>query len=144
MTAISLPTTLADAYDTGGRNLVHPRQPELVVRNLWDLTDPQGRHVIRVPSEDPFRKRQELSLLVIRMGFVTGSELFDRLRIDLDQFATCDLLHLWFKTGPTTLELAMLGGQSGNDRANQLQLLAVCCTSHHSGEELTLFLLMVS
>lgn len=35
------------AYDTGGRNLVHPRQPELVGRNLWDLTDPQGRHVIR-------------------------------------------------------------------------------------------------
>ena len=34
-------------YDLAGNNLVHPRQPELVGRNLWNLTDPQGRHVIR-------------------------------------------------------------------------------------------------
>lgn len=41
MTAISLPTTLA-----GATWCIH-RQPELVGRNLWDLTDPQGRYVIR-------------------------------------------------------------------------------------------------
>lgn len=35
------------AYDLAGNNLVHPRKPELVGRNLWDFTDPQGRHVIR-------------------------------------------------------------------------------------------------
>jgi two-component system NarL family sensor kinase len=34
-------------YDLAGNNLVHPRQPELVGRNLWDLTDPQGRRVIQ-------------------------------------------------------------------------------------------------
>lgn len=34
-------------YDLAGNNLVHPRQPDLVGRNLWNLTDPQGRHVIR-------------------------------------------------------------------------------------------------
>lgn len=34
-------------YDLAGNNLVHPRKPELVGRNLWDLTDPHGRHVIR-------------------------------------------------------------------------------------------------
>ncbi|MFC4159365.1 cache domain-containing protein [Chitinimonas lacunae] len=34
-------------YDLTGRNLVHPRQPELVGRNLWNLTDAQGRYVIR-------------------------------------------------------------------------------------------------
>ncbi|AXK40164.1 cache domain-containing protein [Crenobacter cavernae] len=34
-------------YDLAGKNLVHPRKPELVGRNLWDLTDPHGRHVIR-------------------------------------------------------------------------------------------------
>src|ERR1700758_4240926 len=26
-------------YDLAGNNLVHPRKPELVGRNLWDLTD---------------------------------------------------------------------------------------------------------
>lgn len=34
-------------YDLAGNNLVHPRQPELVGHNLWDLTDPQGRRVIQ-------------------------------------------------------------------------------------------------
>jgi two-component system NarL family sensor kinase len=34
-------------YDLAGNNLVHPRKPELVGRNLWNYTDPQGHHVIR-------------------------------------------------------------------------------------------------
>lgn len=34
-------------YDLTGKNLMHPRKPELVGRNLWDLKDPKGRHVIR-------------------------------------------------------------------------------------------------
>ncbi|MFP5393851.1 MAG: cache domain-containing protein [Gammaproteobacteria bacterium] len=29
-------------YDFDGRNLMHPRQPELVGRNLWNLRDDQG------------------------------------------------------------------------------------------------------
>lgn len=29
-------------YDQGGRNLMHPRQPELVGQDLWNLRDPQG------------------------------------------------------------------------------------------------------
>lgn len=29
-------------YDMKGKNLVHPRQPDLVGRNLWDLKDPFG------------------------------------------------------------------------------------------------------
>ncbi|MGQ5525398.1 cache domain-containing protein [Chitinimonas sp. PSY-7] len=35
------------AYDVHGRNIVHPRQPELVGQPLWDLKDPAGRLVIR-------------------------------------------------------------------------------------------------
>ena len=35
------------AYDLAGNNLVHPRKPELVGRNLWDFTDPSGRPVIQ-------------------------------------------------------------------------------------------------
>lgn len=34
-------------YDMSGNNLVHPRKPELVGSNLWNLTDPSGRPVIQ-------------------------------------------------------------------------------------------------
>lgn len=34
-------------YDLGGRNLMHPRQPELVGRDLSGLRDPLGRPTIR-------------------------------------------------------------------------------------------------
>lgn len=34
-------------FDTGGRNLLHPRQPELQGRDLWDLRDAEGVPVIR-------------------------------------------------------------------------------------------------
>lgn len=34
-------------YDKQGVNLMHPRQPELVGRSLWDLRDPQGRPTIQ-------------------------------------------------------------------------------------------------
>ena len=34
-------------FDTSGRNLLHPRQPELAGRDLWDLRDSRGMPVIR-------------------------------------------------------------------------------------------------
>lgn len=34
-------------YDMHGNNLMHPRQPELVGRNLWELTDPEGDRTIQ-------------------------------------------------------------------------------------------------
>lgn len=34
-------------YDQKGNNLMHPRQPELVGRNLWDLRDPNGTPTIQ-------------------------------------------------------------------------------------------------
>jgi two-component system NarL family sensor kinase len=34
-------------YDLQGRNLMHPRQPELVGQDLWSLRDPQGRLTIQ-------------------------------------------------------------------------------------------------
>jgi len=34
-------------YDLRGRNLMHPRQPELVGRDLWDLTDARGQPTIQ-------------------------------------------------------------------------------------------------
>lgn len=35
------------AYDADGTNLVHPRQPDLVGSNLWNVRDPQGVAVIQ-------------------------------------------------------------------------------------------------
>ena len=34
-------------YDDKGTNIVHPRLPELVGKNWWDLQDPNGDYVIR-------------------------------------------------------------------------------------------------
>ncbi|MFZ6847195.1 cache domain-containing protein [Undibacterium sp. RuRC25W] len=34
-------------YDMHGKNLMHPRQPELVGKNLWALSDPQGNLTIQ-------------------------------------------------------------------------------------------------
>jgi two-component system NarL family sensor kinase len=34
-------------YDLKGNNLMHPRQPELVGRNLWELRDPNGTPTIQ-------------------------------------------------------------------------------------------------
>ena len=34
-------------YDLEGQNLVHPRQPELVGQNLWNMRDKDGTYVIR-------------------------------------------------------------------------------------------------
>jgi two-component system NarL family sensor kinase len=35
------------AYDLNGKNLAHPRQPELVGKNLWELRDSKGLPVIQ-------------------------------------------------------------------------------------------------
>lgn len=34
-------------YDMNGRNLMHPRQPELMGRDLWDMRDAQGQPIIQ-------------------------------------------------------------------------------------------------
>lgn len=34
-------------YDLHGQNLMHPRQPELVGKNLWTLSDPEGNFTIQ-------------------------------------------------------------------------------------------------
>ena len=34
-------------YESNGRNLMHPRQGELVGKDLWDMTDPRGLLVIQ-------------------------------------------------------------------------------------------------
>ena len=43
----SAATAIFFVYDLQGRNLMHPRQPELVGQELWDLRDTQGQPVIQ-------------------------------------------------------------------------------------------------
>ena len=46
------------AYDRQGNNLVHPREPQLVGTNLWDVRDPNGVPVIqRLLAAAPVRRR---------------------------------------------------------------------------------------
>ena len=98
------------AYDTGGRNLVHPRQPELVGRNLWDLTDPQGRHVIRAllaaardgdgyqrygwekPSTHQMTEKLGYVVLLPRWGWMLGTGIYlddlDDARVRIEKAAS--------------------------------------------------------
>ncbi|CAN5823610.1 cache domain-containing protein [soil metagenome] len=34
-------------YDMSGKNLMHPRRPDLVGKNLWEMTDPDGNFTIQ-------------------------------------------------------------------------------------------------
>ena len=53
-------------YDLQGRNLMHPRQPELVGQELWDLRDTQGQPVIQnllaAAGAAPARRSRALSV----------------------------------------------------------------------------------
>ena len=52
-------------YDLQGRNLMHPRQPELVGQELWDLRDTQGQPVIQnllAAARGPARRSRALSV----------------------------------------------------------------------------------
>ncbi|WP_137939501.1 cache domain-containing protein [Chitinivorax sp. B] len=81
-------------YDLAGNNLVHPRQPSLVGRNLWNLTDQQGRHVIRSlvdaarrgdgyqrygwekPSTHQMTEKLGYVVLLERWGWVVGTGIY--------------------------------------------------------------------
>ncbi|PHV12583.1 histidine kinase [Chitinimonas sp. BJB300] len=81
-------------YDTSGRNLVHPRQPDLVGHSLLNLTDPQGRYVIRAlldsaqqgdgylrygwkkPSSGQLTEKLSYVVLLPRWGWVIGTGIY--------------------------------------------------------------------
>ena len=81
-------------YDLAGNNLVHPRKPGLVGKNLWDLTDPHGRHVIRSllaaarngsgfqrydwekPSSGQMTEKLGYVVLLERWGWVLGTGVY--------------------------------------------------------------------
>ncbi|MBB5018118.1 two-component system NarL family sensor kinase [Chitinivorax tropicus] len=81
-------------YDLTGTNLVHPRQPDLEGRNLWDMQDRQGRYVIRAlveaakagggyprygwekPSTGQLTEKLGHVVLLDRWGWVVGTGIY--------------------------------------------------------------------
>lgn len=67
-------------YDLNGRSLMHPRQPELVGQDLWNLRDPQGvptiqRLIARAKAGGGFEEflwqRPSTQRLARKLGYVT-------------------------------------------------------------------------
>ncbi|WP_137886303.1 cache domain-containing protein [Pseudomonas sp. 2FE] len=81
-------------YDGTGRNLMHPRQPELVGRNLLTMTDPYGVHAIQAlltsarsgdgfqryhwqkPSTGQLTEKLAYVVMLDRWGWMLGTGLY--------------------------------------------------------------------
>ncbi|HEX5392190.1 MAG TPA: cache domain-containing protein [Rhodocyclaceae bacterium] len=81
-------------YDMKGVNLVHPRQPELVGKNLWELRDPQGIPVVQgliraaqagggyfsymweKPSNQQLAEKLGYAVSIPRYGWMMGTGLY--------------------------------------------------------------------
>lgn len=81
-------------YDRSGTNLVHPRQPELVGRNLLDLQDSDGTQMIREllqraqegggftrykwnkPSKDGLEDKLSYAVSIPRLDWMMGTGLY--------------------------------------------------------------------
>ncbi|QGZ32531.1 cache domain-containing protein [Stutzerimonas stutzeri] len=81
-------------YDHSGRNLMHPRQSELVGQNLWEMTDPNGLPVIQAlmrsassgegfqryawqkPSTGQFAAKLAYVVMLDRWGWMLGTGLY--------------------------------------------------------------------
>ncbi|QEI06281.1 histidine kinase [Pigmentiphaga aceris] len=66
-------------YDMQGQSLMHPRQPDLIGRNLWNLRDPTGAPTIQQLSEKAFNgggavrylwEKPSLNRHVAKLGYV--------------------------------------------------------------------------
>ncbi|KQW36456.1 cache domain-containing protein [Rhizobacter sp. Root404] len=82
------------AYADDGLNLVHPRQPELVGTNLWDMRDADGTYVIREliarakegggfqrylwpkPSTGKIERKLGYSVYLPRWGWMLGTGIY--------------------------------------------------------------------
>lgn len=91
-------------FDTFGRNLLHPRQPELVGRDLWELRDTEGvavvreliarahegggtvRYLWRKPSTYALAPKLGYAISLQRWNWVIGTGLYlDDIQATLDQ-----------------------------------------------------------
>lgn len=81
-------------YDRSGRNLMHPRQRELVGKDLWNMTDPNGLKVIQAlmqsaqsgsgfqryawqkPSTGQFAAKLAYVVMLERWGWMLGTGIY--------------------------------------------------------------------
>lgn len=81
-------------YDRSGRNLMHPRQRELVGKNMWNMTDPDGLPVIQAlmhsaetgegfqryawqkPSTGQFAAKLAHVVMLERWGWMFGTGIY--------------------------------------------------------------------
>ena len=81
-------------YDRSGRNLMHPRQQELVGKDLWNMTDPNGLKVIQAlmqsaetgtgfqryawqkPSTGQFAAKLAYVVMLERWGWMLGTGIY--------------------------------------------------------------------
>ena len=81
-------------YTVDGRNLVHPRQPELIGTNLWNMRDSDGTYVIREliaraqegggfqrylwpkPSTGKIERKLGYSVALPRWGWMLGTGIY--------------------------------------------------------------------
>jgi two-component system NarL family sensor kinase len=112
-------------YDLHGRVLMHPRQPDLVGQDLWEMRDPQGRATIqdllataregggyvdyfwRRPSTGQVARKLGYVVELPRWGWMVGTGLYrddiDAATAQLDAQATSNI-------GATLLWIAAIAG----------------------------------
>jgi len=100
-------------YDLKGKSLMHPRQPELVGQNLWDMRAPdgsapiqllihqaeQGGGFVRYPWERPSTHQMEAKLAYVlilkRWGWMIGTGIYlddvDTALAQIDQHASANI-----------------------------------------------------
>nr|WKF62126.1 Signal transduction histidine-protein kinase/phosphatase DegS [Paraburkholderia busanensis] len=100
-------------YDTHGRSLMHPREPDLVGRDLWELRDPQGiltiqqllaasargggyvRYVWHKPSTGKLASKLGYVVPLERWGWMIGTGIYlddvDAALADLDARAAANI-----------------------------------------------------
>ncbi|HTH60595.1 MAG TPA: cache domain-containing protein [Paraburkholderia sp.] len=102
-------------YDMHGRSLMHPREPDLVGRDLWELRDPTGsptiqqliaaasrgggfvRYVWRRPSTGLLAPKLGYVVPLSRWGWMVGTGIYlddvDSTLAQLDQSASANIEH---------------------------------------------------
>jgi two-component system NarL family sensor kinase len=119
-------------YDTQGRNLMHPRQPELVGRDLWNLRDPSGAPTIQnllakaqqggglvrynwvKPSTSKSAPKLGYVVPIRNWGWIMGSGLYlDDVQAALDQVDAQQNRHIattmWWIAGVAILSSLSIG-----------------------------------
>ena len=121
-------------YDMQGNNLMHPRQPELVGRNLWELRDAQGvptiqrliararagggleRYTWVKPSTNKAAPKLGYVVPLTKWGWMMGTGIYlddvdaALAKIDAQQSFNIESTMLWIATIAILSALAVAGG----------------------------------